>query len=220
MRNRGAWFTAITGIAFLVIVMTWLTLDRRIPREAFRPYSVHNMGPQGLSLANRYLANAGGVGPVSTLTRPPELATMEPDGVLFRLGPVSDGSSEKFITSPDEEWVRKGGRLVLGIDAPYANLSIKIPAKSEPARIAFPLWAPPFRVDPPVWRVLEGAGLDSTHAILAKADGPVLSRAVLGEGEIFLLSVPRDPAEQAVAAGRTPAHAPAAGRNGPARDLR
>ena len=76
----------ILGAAFFVAAGLWLTLDRRVPREAFFPDSAFNTGPDGLSLAEAYLR--GGGRRVDLLTRPFESAGIERDAVLFRMAPV------------------------------------------------------------------------------------------------------------------------------------
>jgi hypothetical protein len=71
---------------FLAIAFVWVGRDPRVPREAFQAYSIHNTGPEGLSLAHRYL---GSKGAVAALSRPLERSFLEADAVVLRIRPDS-----------------------------------------------------------------------------------------------------------------------------------
>ena len=79
----------VVGAAFFIAALVWIGLDRRIPRTAFEPYSVHNTTDEGLSLAYQYLRRSRGEGSEGTLSRPLERAFLDPRGVLFRIRPDS-----------------------------------------------------------------------------------------------------------------------------------
>lgn len=85
MRRAAPWAAAA---AFFLAAFAWMDDDARVSREAFRPYSVHNRSPRGLSLAFRYLG-ADGSRTVSVLSRPMERAFLDPSAVLFRVHPDS-----------------------------------------------------------------------------------------------------------------------------------
>lgn len=83
------WVDRLPGwgaIAFLVLAFLTLDRDPRIARTAFQPFSVHNEQDNGLSLAFRYLS---GTGRAETVSRPVERSFLDPDAVLFRIGPDS-----------------------------------------------------------------------------------------------------------------------------------
>ena len=87
------WRTKLPWIAvavYFLAALVWLGRDRRVRREAFQPCSTYNTSPEGLSLAYKYLrerARREGGGKVDILTRPVARVPVEPDAVIFRVGP-------------------------------------------------------------------------------------------------------------------------------------
>lgn len=206
MRRWAGRLPGLAAAGFLVASALWLHLDRRIPREAFVPGSVHNTGPEGMSLARAYLARAGRK--VDTLGRPVARAFLPADAVLFRLAPAApppppppedgDGKDKKKekappppprLLSPEEEaWVRGGGRLVLAVARPYAQLSVAVEL-GDLAKV-FPASPAVRRLEPPVPRVLSGPGLEGAVALWTAGAGVMAARRALGKGEIVLLGIP------------------------------
>jgi hypothetical protein len=76
---------ALAALAFFGAAVGWMSRDARIPREAFRAYSIHNQGPEGLSLGAAYLAERGLA--VGTLLRPLERSEVAREGVVLRIRP-------------------------------------------------------------------------------------------------------------------------------------
>jgi hypothetical protein len=78
-------------LAFVAVSVGWLATDRRIAKEAYGAYSVHNTSATGLSLARAYLrGRAGtehGVASALALNKPIARAGLEPDAVVFRIRP-------------------------------------------------------------------------------------------------------------------------------------
>ena len=81
--DRLPWWGAI---AFFALALYTLGRDPRIARTAFHAFSAFNEQEAGLSLAYRYLSKTGSAAVVS---RPVERSFLEPDAVLFRIGPDS-----------------------------------------------------------------------------------------------------------------------------------
>jgi hypothetical protein len=70
--------------AYVIAVIVWLAVDRRVPRQAFDDFSSENTSDKGLSLARRYLAGSGRR--VTLLERPIDLRYLPRNGVVFRVG--------------------------------------------------------------------------------------------------------------------------------------
>jgi hypothetical protein len=98
--------------------------------------------------------------------------------------------SRPLLTAEEEEWVRGGGRLVLGIDQPYGPLRLGEVAKNATVVKVFPLWPGVRRLAPDPPRALSGAPLGAAHAVFLAADSPLISRLPLGEGEVIALAAP------------------------------
>jgi hypothetical protein len=196
-----AWLAAAS---FFVAAAFWLDRDRHLPREAFQAYSVHNTGETGLSLAFRILEPGRRV---ETLGRPLERASLDPDGVLFRIRPDSavppglrrgpdpeKGQTEakpvavSLLTREEEAWIRGGGRLVLAVDGPYAALEVR-GAEGKPAKV-FPAWPGVAAIDAPSSRGLAGKALDGAHSIFASGQAVSAARTRIGKGEAILLAWP------------------------------
>ena len=97
-----------------------------------------------------------------------------PPGVLF--------------TGEEEEWLHRGGRLVLALAGPYGGLGVQL-AKGE-ARKVFPWWPGVQRLHPVPMRTLTGWPLGRAHALFVLGQRPVISRWSLGRGELLLLACP------------------------------
>src|ERR1700694_1163439 len=71
--------------AYVIAVIVWLAVDRRVPREAFDDFSAENTSGKGLSLARRYLATGRHV---TLLERPIDGRFLPKNGVVFRVGAI------------------------------------------------------------------------------------------------------------------------------------
>lgn len=96
-----------------------------------------------------------------------------------------------LLSPAEDEWIRAGGRLVLGIDDEYGPLRATPSPRTAPVRKVFPIW-PAVRTLVPgeATRTLAGATADEAHAVFASGSAPVLSRLLLGKGEVLLLALP------------------------------
>lgn len=87
------------------------------------------------------------------------------------------------------EWVRGGGRLVIGFEGDVEGL-VSEDRTGGTLRKVFPLWPEVQQLAPPTARVLRGDALGQSHAVLLWDDAPLLSRWPLGNGEIIWLATP------------------------------
>ena len=91
------------------------------------------------------------------------------------------------------EWVRAGGRLVIGFEGKVEGLATEdhTEKRSEGVQYkVFPLWPEVQLLDPPIPRTLHGDVLGQSHAVLLWNDAPLLSRWPLGRGEVIWLATP------------------------------
>jgi hypothetical protein len=96
-----------------------------------------------------------------------------------------------LLSPAEDEWIRGGGRLVLGIDEEYGPLRAIPSPRTTPVRKVFPIW-PAVRTLVPgeAMRTLVGATASEAHAVFASGSAPVLSRLLLGKGDVLLLALP------------------------------
>jgi hypothetical protein len=100
------------------------------------------------------------------------------------------GRFAPLLTSDEEEWVRGGGRLVLGIAGHYGPVWTAPEATRTPLEKVFPLWPEVARLRLPVRRTLRGPALARASAVILAGEGPVLAFLPLGRGDVVLLSCP------------------------------
>jgi hypothetical protein len=210
---RGRWLPfALAAVVFLGGAW-FLVAPERTARQAFPPGSVYSAADDGLSLAYGYLVRRRGA---STLHRPLDLRSVEPDAVVFRVRPLlppdaaAPFAEERpargaalagLLGAEEEEWLASGGRLVLAVAAPYGGLGVRSTAKAKPqaeaesapgrpVRKVFPLWPAVERLRPPAARVLAAPGLPLGHALFALGGEAVASRRRVGRGELIALAAP------------------------------
>jgi hypothetical protein len=183
---------ALGALAYLVGALAWLREERALvsPR-LFPPGSVYNTDPRGLSLAFAYLRERGGAAAVATLLRPLEPLSVEPGAVVFRVRPLARGARARaeLLTPGEQSFLRDGGRLVLALDGPYGPLDVKLLRAAE-IRKLFPLWSGTSSLRPAPARALQGAEAAGLRALFAAGDAPILSRRVLGKGDVVVSSAP------------------------------
>jgi hypothetical protein len=215
-RSAALW---VAAAAFVAGALAVVDAGGRRAEKAFPPGSVYRETPDGLSLAFRYLrersqSEATG-GTVSILTQRVGVGALPAEGVLFRMRPrrlalpvtvedVDEDESEedspeaespgppgRLLTRQEEAWVHGGGRLVLGLDADYASVEIVSVARGGPVRKVFPLWPGVSALDPGgAVPHLSGGAAEQAHAIFSQGPGALLSRLVMGRGEVLLLTAP------------------------------
>ncbi len=210
---RGRWLPVALA-AVLFFGGAWLLVaPERTARQAFPPGSVYSAADDGLSLAYGYLVRRRAA---STLHRPLDLRSVEPDAVVFRVRPLlppdvaAPFAEERpargaalagLLGAEEEEWLASGGRLVLAVAAPYGALGVRSTARTKPkaeaepppgraVRKVFPLWPAVERLRPPAARVLAAPGLPLGHALFALGGEAVASRRSVGRGELIALAAP------------------------------
>jgi hypothetical protein len=95
-----------------------------------------------------------------------------------------------LLSDNEEEWVRHGGRLILGVTDHYGPLEIRGTTNAH-ARKAFPIWPGVDEVVMPQPRVLAGNdALRRTHALFVAGDDAVIARQTIGAGELILIAAP------------------------------
>jgi hypothetical protein len=187
----------LVAALFVVVALSWLSRDPRVPHEAFQDYSIYNSSPKGLSLASHYLESSGRS--VRPLVRSVDRAGLPADAVLFRVRPGSDGKPGQAaassgpglypFTPEEDEWVRGGGRLVLAIDRNYGGVETRTGVGGSPRKV-FPAFPGVEKLEPAPSRGLGGWSLREAIAIVAGDEAPVLSLARRGKGDIVLCSIP------------------------------
>jgi hypothetical protein len=170
--------------AYSVSALVWLdgrTLrDERIYPEG----SVYETSGSGLSLAFDYLRKRGAA--AATLREPLSPAAAPANATVFRIQPRW---SSMLLQPKEEEWIERGGRLVLAVDATHGPLVV---AALSTAAIhkTFPVWPGLGRLAPEGSRTF-GAGLpEEAVTLFARGDAPVVARAPRGQGELVLLAAP------------------------------
>lgn len=199
------WAVVWTAIlAFTMGVLVLVDQGAEPTEGRFSPGSVFNESEDGLSAAFRYLEERGAEPAVTS--RRPSSAILPQGAVLFRIQPrlvpfpadedMEEDTDEEvrpwpLLTRTEEEWARAGGRLVLALDADYGPLGIRDGLDGGPVRKAFPLWPGVDTLDlGEVSRAAYGRALESAHTVFAQGRDPLLSRFVVGRGEILLLAAP------------------------------
>lgn len=217
--SRGLRLALLAAVLYFVGVAVWVRYDRRSAREAFDPGSTFNTGDEGTSQALGYLRErgAGPVSTLhgridSDTPRQAVVLRLQPTlGPLLIEDEEEDEETEteekkekekekkeekedperptRLLTDAEEDWVRGGGRLVLGLgEASYG------PASAEegrpPVRKVFPLWPGVKTLLPETPRRLAVEAPAGGHAIFLAGDAPMVLRQVLGDGEVILLANP------------------------------
>jgi hypothetical protein len=199
----------LAAVAFVAGALAVVDRGGRRAQGTFAPASVYSETPDGLSLAYRYVGErSGGVAVLSERVR---AGTLPSGGVLFRMrplrtpfrGPAREDQDEdeegeagetapsvsppSLLTPAEEEWVRDGGRLVLGLETGYGPIVVSRMSGGGTVRKVFPLWpgVAVLHVETP--RALR---VEAAHTIFSRGSQAILGRIVLGDGEVLLLAVP------------------------------
>lgn len=94
-----------------------------------------------------------------------------------------------LLSDDEEEWVRKGGRFVLGIGSKYGPLDVR-GLTIKKARKSFPIWSGLDELALPDPRALSGDPLRRAHALYVAGNDVVIARQTIGSGELILLATP------------------------------
>jgi hypothetical protein len=100
------------------------------------------------------------------------------------------GRFAPLVTPDEEEWVRGGGRLVLGIAGRYGPVWADRAPGRQPLTKVFPLWPGVSTLRLLDRRVLQGPALGRAHGVFLAGESPVVARLPLGQGDVILLSCP------------------------------
>ena len=205
--------TSRTGTtAFVIAVAAWIggvvlffINDRRAAAEIDLPKTSWDVSEGGYSLLSAYLDERHG-GRVLT-TRVTESLVPE-DAVVFRLSPsfesfrpawldAIEGEKDKevarpadFLSAAEAAWIERGGRLVLGIEAPYASIDVHRITDPVVVRRTSPRWRGVDTVDPVRPGRLSGKPLDRAVTRFAANEFPAVSTIAIGKGEVVIVSSP------------------------------
>lgn len=199
---KRAWTLSLALAAFTAVAVLWIVTDRRASQRVYDTYSSVSTAKTGLSLASGYLAKRTKVG---TLNRPLGREPVERNAVVFRvakdipvffdpedLDPKQFGppkpKRQALLNERDEAFVRRGGRMVLA--SCCGVLDTTTLDAGETVRKVLPIW-------PAVGDVTleqEATAFLSLPPrmvpILVAGKHPVLGRERIGEGELYVLSLP------------------------------
>lgn len=200
----------ITVLVWIIVPVTWIGRDPNLATSAFDLFSTYNTSPGGTSLAYSYLQSRFGESRVKRLVDPS--GPYAENATVIRIGPDSSGvkwweekpKPEAKSKKPDksiqrdvsplletweEEFVRRGGRLIIAFDDTYRQVSADT-VDCAGLRQVFPMSPDLPEVALPHCRVLRGPGLQQFHSLLLNGSEPVLVRSNHGRGEVMLLSLP------------------------------
>lgn len=185
-------------VAFFATAVFFIAADRDATRRLYDVYSAANTSEHGTSLAYAYLKKQGRA--VSLLHRPIALGVVAREGVVFRLGGSSNGANSPFLQPDEDEWVRTGGRLVLGIASQDTSIVRDL---EEPAgRKVFPFAPGVETIGLPQPRALDAAAMGTQrHALYTARGEVVVARESVGAGDVILLAVPDVFTNQHLASG-------------------
>jgi hypothetical protein len=173
-----------TGGAAPVAVLSRRVGHARMPPEAVVFRIRPNLHPSPSSPEEREAEDDG-----DAKEGPDKKAPREKPKV--RKAPVERRGRGLLLSPAEDEWVRAGGRLVLGIADEYGPVFATGSPRATPVRKVFPLW-PQVRTLVPAeaTRTLAGTAVDQAHTLFASGSAPVLSRLLVGKGDVLLLAVP------------------------------
>ncbi|MBN2370921.1 MAG: hypothetical protein JXO72_10575 [Vicinamibacteria bacterium] len=204
-------FVAGSGMICFIMAIVWLGQERPRDKQTFPAGSAHSLAPEGCALAYRYLkATVRHPAAVRILSQP--LGWQEPafDAVVFRVRPmlsrrrpeevVVETESPKctkphravhsLLSTDDEGWVRRGGRLVVAMAREHDGIVMHTPPTDAVVEKVFPIWPGVALVKPPVRRVFESAPAAAGYALFTIGSRAFLWRQSMGAGEVILLSMP------------------------------
>jgi hypothetical protein len=206
-------------VVYFLAALVWLAFDRRVPRQAFDDLSSESTSEKGVSLAYKYLSSGGRsvaqlTRPVDANVIPRDAVVFrlveQREPLFFRDDipedeeddNLTDKSRKKkphpkkakpvatsLLSDDEEEWVRRGGRFVLGVGSAYGPLDVR-GLTIHTARKAFPIWSGVDQLALPEPRGLAGDPLRRTHALYVAGNDTVIARQPIGAGDLILIGTP------------------------------
>lgn len=200
---------------FFAGAVVWLGKSRIVARRVFDRYSAENTSEDGLSLAARYLRRGRKVGTLTYPLAPgrvegnavvirtgfldiprsaEEMEDEEEDEPKKEKRAAGRGARRQAgeaparlsLTTAEEEWVRRGGRLVLA-----ANRETSMNTTLRTAVKVFPVWPGAATLALPDSAIFETSALGRRmHVVYAAGRDTVMAREVIGKGDVIALSGP------------------------------
>lgn len=202
---------------YVIVVLIWLANDKQLAVKHFEKFSSFNTSPEGLSLARGYLSRTK-TSSVQILSRVADHTQLEDSAVVLRVAPQrtpldrpepedsgkpqnpfapktppvkgKNAVTGQLLTEAEENWIKRGGRLVLAIEGDYGPLSVKMVADKDAVRKVFPAFQGVTEIVPYASRVLDGPLLDKSRSLFLLDDGVLGCSIALGSGEVIVLSCP------------------------------
>jgi uncharacterized protein DUF4350 len=173
---------ALPVIAYFAGSLAWVHHQSARSVSELEAGSSLDASPRGASLAYAYLERRPEG--AERLRRLLDVDTVAPSATVFRLRP---GTVVPAPTTGEEQWMARGGRLVLALDERSPAV-----AKVSAAAVAkvYPLWPGVDRLVPAVWRSLHGSRLAEGHAVFVAGEAPLVARVPRGRGELILMAAP------------------------------
>lgn len=191
--------------AFFAGAVIWIGSDRSVGERAFDEFSVENTSPTGLSIAFRYLQRTGHR--VFRLDGPLHAKAVPSNAVLIRAGVLTDPSFDdeeedvkkkgkvKVIVTPlltpaEDQWVRGGGRLILGSPASFGPLQFRGEKKPTATKV-FPLPTSAVWITAPKPRSIDPKTLPARmHSLFTVGGSPAIVRERIGAGDVIVIAIP------------------------------
>jgi hypothetical protein len=186
--------------AFFIAGLIWISSN--VAGHAFPARSALNTSPQGCSLAFAYLSRHG---MANMLTTPMRDGAVPANAIVFRIDSFDaedfrgedDEPDDKrpktapfFLATADEEFVRKGGRLVLANGYLGGGLEMREDAGKAAVKV-FPLWPGIETISIPEPHGVAPRSMPrAMHTIFAGNGEAVVARQPIGAGDAVIISAP------------------------------
>jgi hypothetical protein len=187
---RGRHFlTLLAAAAYFAAGVAWLGGRAGRSERVFHAGSVYDESGKGTSLAFEYLRGRGHI--ATALLRDVD-ARLPGDGVVFRLRPqpAEPKMGRSAVTPAEQEWLTRGGRLVLGLAESYGEIAVRTAEEpAVPAKV-FPVWPGVRTLRPPRHHHLHaGLPVDAVTLVAAGRE-TIAARWRVGRGEVVALACP------------------------------
>lgn len=198
--------------AFFVAALVWIDTDPLMSQQGFDDFSMMSTSPTGLATAYRYLQRTGHH--AFRLDGPLRTKAVPPNAVVIRAGTLTNPAfaddeeetkpkdkKKKMVVTPariagplltpmEEEWVRGGGRLVLGSAASFGPLKLR-GEKSVKATKVFPLPTKADWFNAPQGRSIDPKTLSAhMHTLFTVNGSPAIVRERIGNGDVIFAAIP------------------------------
>lgn len=184
------WLPLTAVLIFLAVAVVWLGRARtRQAKDSYPPGSSLLLGPAGLSQL-RGVLEAGGAR-TATLSKSLPGARLPSNAVVFRLEPAQthlrhdeEGLALRDTRDQeDEQFVRNGGRLVLGVEG-------QVLEDEGPAVKVAPLLDGVDKLEPPAAFAIPNRLLIDAQPVFEHGAFPSVAVRQMGKGELWLISEP------------------------------